>query len=130
MKQDIQNRTDIELLVHTFYAKIRKNEEIGHFFNTMIQDWDAHLVKLSDFWETILFHTAQYKGNPAIAHIKTATHFNHSIEQEHFDTWIRLWRETHNELFEGPISSTAVERAEMIAEVQFNMLKQYKNKTV
>ncbi len=127
MKQDIQSRNDIELLVHTFYAKVRKNEEIGYFFNTMIQDWDVHLIKLTDFWESILFRVSKFNGNPALAHVKTATHFNHTIDQNHFETWLKLWKETNNELFEGPISSTAIERAFMIADVQLNMLNQYKN---
>lgn len=126
MKQDIQNRNDIELLVHTFYAKVRKNEEIGYFFNTMIQDWDAHLIKLADFWESILFRIPKYNGNPALAHIKTATQFDHTIDETHFNTWLKLWKETNNELFTGPIASTAIERSTMIANVQLNMLNQYK----
>ena len=31
MKREIQNRTDVSLLVHAFYDKIRANEEIGPF---------------------------------------------------------------------------------------------------
>ncbi len=127
MKQDIRNREDIELLVNTFYSEVRKNDEIGIFFNTMIDDWDTHLNKLGDFWESMLFRVGKFDGNPALAHIKTATHFNHTIEKNHFETWLMLWRQTNKELFDGPISDLAVNRAEMIADVQLNMLERYKD---
>jgi hemoglobin len=55
MKKQIENRADIEVLVHAFYAKIRADKEIGFYFNNMIKDWDIHLEKLTDFWETNLF---------------------------------------------------------------------------
>ncbi len=55
MKQDIKNREDVFLLVSTFYKKVRANENIGFFFNETIEDWPAHLDKLTDFWETNLF---------------------------------------------------------------------------
>ena len=49
MKEDLKERADINKLVVTFYSKVRKNEEIGYFFNNTIQDWDEHLEKLTDF---------------------------------------------------------------------------------
>jgi hemoglobin len=38
MKKPIENREDLSLLVHTFYNKIRADEEIAFYFNDMIQD--------------------------------------------------------------------------------------------
>ena len=45
---DIQNREDVKLLVTTFYDIIRKDEKIGPIFNKAIQDWDSHLIHLTN----------------------------------------------------------------------------------
>lgn len=101
MKKEIQNREDITLLVHTFYDKIRANQEIGSFFNETIQDWEEHLEKLTDFWETSLFPVRKYSGNPIEAHIKVDEKFNNTIEPSIFGLWLNLWFETLDELFVG-----------------------------
>lgn len=69
-KKDIENREDLSLLVRTFYAKIRANEEIGHYFNETITDWGLHLEKLTDFWENNLFAARKYFGDPLKAHVE------------------------------------------------------------
>ena len=76
MKKEIQNRADVSLLVHTFYKKIRANDEIGPFFNLSIQNWEGHLEKLTDFWENNLFAVRKYFGNPIIAHTRIDEKFN------------------------------------------------------
>jgi hemoglobin len=68
MKKSIENREDIALLVHSFYSKIRKDAEIGHFFNEVIEDWDEDLDKLIDFWVMHLFGGKNYHGNPIAVH--------------------------------------------------------------
>ena len=37
MKKDIKNRTDIKLLVDTFYYKVKTDKLIGHFFTEVVQ---------------------------------------------------------------------------------------------
>ena len=54
-KTDIKDREDVSLLVNTFYAKVRNDKVLGPIFNNIINDWDAHLELLTDFWETQLF---------------------------------------------------------------------------
>jgi hemoglobin len=54
-KTDILLREDVESLVHTFYSKVRTHDALGPIFNQAINDWDDHLKKLCDFWETNLF---------------------------------------------------------------------------
>lgn len=93
MNEDLKTREDVSELVIQFYAKVRKNEEIGHFFNTMIKDWDEHLEKLTDFWESSLFFKPKYKGNLILAHQRVDEHFNGSIEQKHFGIWLNFWFE-------------------------------------
>ena len=115
MKNDIQNREDVFLLVSSFYTKVRANEKIGHFFNEMIDDWPAHIEKLTDFWETNLFMVSKFRGNPMRAHKEVDNHFNHSVEQAHFGEWLNMWFETIDELFEGDRANVAKNRARNMA---------------
>lgn len=101
MKKPIENREDLSLLVHTFYNKIRADEEITFYFNDMIQDWDEHLEKLTDFWEMNLFGGKMYKGDPLKAHVKVDSHFGGKIGSNEFGIWLNHWTQTIDELFEG-----------------------------
>ena len=61
MNKDLENREDIEVLVNSFYGKIRQNEILGHIFNDIAQvDWDKHLPKMYSFWEMILFEKSNF----------------------------------------------------------------------
>jgi len=111
MKEDLKNRADINKLVLSFYAKIRKNDEIGYFFNNSIKDWDTHLEKLTDFWESNLFFTGSFRGNPAVAHVKVDKENNHSISQYHFGIWLNLWFQTIDELYEGEMAERLKQNA-------------------
>ena len=115
MKQDIQNRGDVFALVSAFYSKVRKNPEIGPFFNETIEDWPSHLDKLTDFWETNLFMVSKFRGNPVKAHKDVDQKFNHSIEQKHFGEWLSIWFQTVDELFEGERANIAKNRARNMA---------------
>ena len=104
MKEDLKDRADIKKLVVSFYTKVRKNEEIGYFFNNSIQDWEEHFEKLTDFWESNLFLTGTFRGNPAMAHVKVDMAHENSITEYHFGIWLNLWFQTINELFEGELA--------------------------
>ncbi|ESU23117.1 globin [Flavobacterium enshiense DK69] len=117
MKGDIQNREDLSKLLHSFYAKIRANEEIGHFFNETITDWEAHLEKLTDFWENNLFGVRKYYGNPVLAHVEVDEKFDHSVSPNVFGLWLNLWFETLEELFEGGNVETLKFRARKMGTV-------------
>ena len=101
MKKQIENRADISFLVHQFYAKIRADKEIGFYFNIIIKDWDAHLEKLTDFWETNLFAVKKYKGNPHAVHNEVDAHFDSKITANEFGIWLNHWAQTLDEHFEG-----------------------------
>ncbi|MCV9386063.1 group III truncated hemoglobin [Reichenbachiella ulvae] len=124
MKSDISNRQDVELLVNTFYDRVRQHERLGPIFNTVIEDWPAHLVQLSDFWESTLFQVQKYKGNPMRAHLQVDARFDHSIEQAHFGNWLELWFQTLDDLFEGEVALLAKERARNVAHMTFMRLHQ------
>lgn len=58
---------EIALLIDRFYAKVRVDPEIGSIVNDAVQNWEAHLALLKDFWSTVLLATGRYKGNPLLA---------------------------------------------------------------
>lgn len=117
MKTDLQNRNDVAKLVHSFYDKIRINEEIGPFFNETIHDWDAHLEKLTDFWESNLFGVRNYYGNPPQVHVEVDQKFHHTVNPDIFGLWLNLWFETLEELFEGENVETLKFRARKMGTV-------------
>ncbi|MDT0650484.1 group III truncated hemoglobin [Autumnicola edwardsiae] len=111
MRKDLQNRKDVHLLITSFYKKVRKNPEIGYFFNNSINDWDAHLSRLTDFWESNLFFAGTYSGNPRRAHVKVDYEHQGKIDGRHFGIWLNLWFETIDELFEGELAERAKHNA-------------------
>ena len=111
--KDIANAHDIELLVNTFYESVRKSE-IGFFFEEITKvNWEKHLPKMYIFWESVLFATVRFDGNPMGTHY----HINEmaAMEKQHFDTWLKLWKETVDHLFSGEIADSAKTKAENIA---------------
>lgn|SRR5690606_14396214 len=114
-KKDIQNREDVFLLVSEFYKKVRKDTVLGPFFNNVITDWDAHLERLTTFWESSLFMTKKlehrYIGNPLEVHVKVDGENNHTITELHFGIWLNLWFETLAEYFDGEVAENAKRRA-------------------
>ncbi len=116
MKKDIETKDDIPLLIQTFYSKVRSNGIIGYIFNDIARvDWDSHLPVMYDFWESVLFHTGPYARNPMTVH--KALHERHPLSKDHFKEWLKLFRETVDELFEGPNADIIKQRAESIATV-------------
>lgn len=115
MKNDINTREDVHLLVASFYKKVRADNILGPFFNDVIKDWDAHLERLTTFWETSLFMTRKlehkYHGDPLEAHVKVDKENNNSITELHFGLWLNLWFETIEELFKGDNAENAKRRA-------------------
>ena len=102
----------IETLVATFYARIRRDEVLGPIFvNAIGEDWTAHLKTMCDFWSSVMNTTGRYKGKPIPAHIKLS-----GIEPRHFEHWLRLFAETVHELFDADLAALFLERAKRIAE--------------
>jgi hemoglobin len=125
MLKEIENRSDVSLLVRSFYAKIRKNDYLGPIFNAAIPEnqWEIHLEKLTDFWETNLFGIPKFKGNPMQAHRNVDAANNHNIDMEHFGHWIQLWFETIDSHFKGEIADKAKRASRKMATGLFMGMK-------
>lgn len=128
MRKQIENRADVSFLVHQFYAKIRADEEIGFYFNTMIKDWDAHLEKLTDFWETNLFAIKKYKGNPHEVHNEVDAQFDGKITSNEFGIWLNYWFQTLEEHFEGENAETLKRRARKMGTFLFMSIFEHRKK--
>lgn len=110
--RDIETRADVELLVNTFYGKVRENELLGPIFNNKIGDkWPVHLEKMYNFWQSLLFGESVYSGRPFPPHMQLG------ISKPHFEQWLALFHVTVDELFEGERAGQAKWRANKIAEV-------------
>jgi hemoglobin len=100
---------DIERLVRRFYERARADAHIGPVFEAAIHDWEAHMLRLTDFWSSVMLGAGRYKGNPFGAHRPLP------LEPEMFEAWLGLWRQTTAELFEPPVAQAFVEKAERMA---------------
>lgn len=114
MKNDLQTRQDIALLVATFYEKVFADELIGYIFTDVAKvNIETHFPKITDFWEGILFQNPIYCGNPMQTHI----HLNEqeTLKPEHFERWIVIFKDTIDALFEGEKTEKAKQSALSIA---------------
>lgn len=128
MKKQIENREDIAFLVRTFYEKVRQDNELGPFFNETIKDWESHLEKLTDFWESTLFSIRKYKGNPVIAHAEVDRQFDHRVSPNEFGIWLNYWIETINAHFEGENAAILKEKARRMGTHLYVMIFQERQK--
>ena len=116
MRNDIKNRKDVELLVNSFYERVKQDAIIGFFFTDVVNmDWGKHLPLMYDFWEDIVFKSGVYKGNPINKHIDLNK--KSLITKEHFQRWLLLFNQTVEELFSGIFADLVKQRATSIATV-------------
>ncbi|MBK8909184.1 MAG: group III truncated hemoglobin [Rhodospirillales bacterium] len=96
-------------LVHSFYARVRGDTELGPVFAARITDWGPHLERMVAFWSSVALMTGRYHGRPVPAHTTL------SIQGVHFERWLRLFRATAQEVCTPAAAAHVVERAERIA---------------
>jgi hemoglobin len=114
--RDIENRVDIEQLLEKFYQKALVDPVIGYFFTEVVPlRMETHMPLIADFWETVLFGKAVYKGNVLEKH--QHIHRLSAFREEHFGRWVSLFTETVDECFVGEKALMAKQRAESIATI-------------
>lgn len=109
-KKDIENRTDIELLINRFYEKVKPDPVIGFVFTDIMKiNWQEHLPAIYNFWEHSILFTGNYTGNLMQIH----RHINEitPLSTEQFKRWTDLFCATVDELFEGEKAILAKQRA-------------------
>lgn len=122
MKQDIQNHSDIILLVDTFYRDIRADKLLGPIFMSIIQDgWPSHLEKMYRFWETVLLGAHTYQGAPF------SPHANMAIDAVHFKRWIEIFHSCVDAHFSGEKAEEAKVRSEKMASLFLSKIQYIKD---
>lgn len=125
-KPDILGRPDLVKLVDAFYAKVRADAPLGHVFDEVAKvDWENHLPKLYDFWDTVLFRAGSFRGNPIGAHAGLLA--GSGMEWPLFERWLELFRETVNEHFSGENAGHIIRCAEDMARVLHSKIHQIPN---
>jgi hemoglobin len=115
-KKDIENRDDLLLLMQAFYKKLLSDNSINYLFTDVAKiNIEHHFTVLVDFWDSILFQSGTYQKNAMQPHI--ALHQKSPLQKHHFETWLRYFKETVDELFAGDNAFVIKERAVSIATV-------------
>ena len=100
---------EISTLVDAFYAKVRRDPDIGPIFNAIVGDWPHHLATLKDFWSTVLLTTGRYKGDPMMTHLQLP------LDPDHFSRWLTLFAETANEVLSPDHAREVIAKSHRIA---------------
>ena len=106
---DIKSREDIKAFLAEFYQKAQNDDVIGVKFKDV--DMGEHIELISDFWDSILFGTNRYQGDPFGKHIPM------ELEEQHFTRWVKLFTETADAMFSGNTIEEMKTRGKTIAGV-------------
>ena len=121
--RDIESRADCERLVRTFYGRALEDPIIGFIFVDVAQlDLDAHVPRITSFWETILLGAQSYGGGAFRPHAQL--HGKVRLRRGHFERWLALWRATVDELFAGDRAELAKTHALRVANAFHQRLDQ------
>ena len=78
----------IERLVRAFYGRAVEDPLIGPIFAAGIEDWEAHIARLCDFWSSVALMTGRYHGTPMQAHLPLP------LDRAAFERWLMLFGQT------------------------------------
>jgi hemoglobin len=104
--QDIQTREDIEKLIRHFYSKLLSIPEIKPVFAGL--DFEHHIPKIVHFWSFVLLDEEGYKTNVFDQHLPLP------IKPHMFDTWLKTFCESVDDLYQGEKAELAKQRATVL----------------
>ena len=108
---DLCTEDEIAQLVHGFYDKVREDKVLGPLFNQYVNNWDAHLSTMVDFWSSALRGTARFRGSPMPKHAALP-----GLNIELFQRWLGLFRQTTASLPNAALAEKANDLAKRIAQ--------------
>jgi hemoglobin len=121
-RRDIETREDVERLVRSFYGKAMTDPIIGFIFTDVAKlDLEAHVPRITAFWETILLGAKTYSGGAFGPHAHV--HARVELREGHFDRWLQLWFGTVDELFAGERANVAKVHALRVARAFLDRLQ-------
>ena len=114
---DINDRSDIDVLMKHFYQRAMSDDLIGFIFTDVAKlDLDHHLPVIGDFWETIIFQNGVYLKhgrNPLQVHGELNEKV--ALLPMHFQRWLEIFVEVTDSLFSGERADFIKMRAGAIA---------------
>lgn len=115
-KHNTITKENINEMVITFYTKILKEDgEVAQVFKDKLGDdlssdiWKEHIKILTNFWAMIGLQDSEYQGNPMRAH------FDLPLSREKFGSWLVMFFEVIDTLYEPELGIIFKSRAENIA---------------
>ncbi len=113
-RADIETRDDCERLVRAFYTRALADPIIGFIFVDVAHlDLEAHVPRITAFWETILLGAQSYAGGAFRPH--AVLHTRVRLRRGHFERWLWLWSSTVDEQFTGERAELAKSHAIRVA---------------
>lgn len=107
-------KENITKFVKHFYEHVDQDPLLGPVFNDVAGvDWQVHIPKLCQFWNSVLLQTGEYKGNAFQKHVDLAKMT--LIEQQHFDRWLALFARQAHKDFDEASAEFIISRAHTIA---------------
>ncbi|MDQ0512488.1 DUF1971 domain-containing protein [Ancylobacter amanitiformis] len=102
----------IARLLALFYQRVRQDRHLGPVFEGIVADWGEHLVRLEEFWSSVMLTSARYKGNPVAMHVLHSA----EIRPFMFERWLDIWRQTTDDMLDPAIARPMQVKAARIAE--------------
>jgi hemoglobin len=106
---EIKSREDLKTFLSEFYNNAQNDDVIGEKFKDL--NMDEHIEVIADFWDSILFGSNSYKGDPFGKHIPM------KLEDQHFTRWVEIFVQTADEMYTGDIVEEMKTRGKTIAQV-------------
>lgn len=128
IKKDILTRQDIQKIVNSFYQKVQFDDLLGPIFDHFDIDWSLHLSKMYDFWDSIIFTSGLYKGNPLSAHIMVTDQIK--LSETHFEKWLEIFNETIDEFYQGEKAELIKKRAGLMSKFMYSKIKNYNEENI
>lgn len=112
---DILTEQDIEKWMRAFYNKLLADGITAPKFIDL--NLEKHFPHLVNFWAFVLLEKEGYKTNVFEKHV----HLN--LEKIHFETWLKYFIATTDELFVGANAEIAKQRVKLLATTFYHKLK-------
>ena len=106
---DISSRNDIDIIIREFYGKIQQDPVIGEKFDNL--DFEHHIPLIVEFWNSIIFGSNSYQGDPFSKHIPL------ELSALDFTRWLAIFSETIDQHYLGQLAEEMKNRAASIAKI-------------
>ncbi|MFW8626413.1 group III truncated hemoglobin [Deinococcus sp. ME38] len=111
--EEVGGAAAVREVVTAFYARARADALLGPVFAEHVEDWPAHLERVTAFWVTLLGGEpgrAAWRGN------LNAAHAGLGVRAAHLGRWLALWDETARAVLPADAAALLSARAAVMGE--------------